>query len=315
MHDPAIIDVKNLCKSFQGRLVVNNVDLCVKKGEVFGFLGPNGSGKTTTIRMLCGLLTPDSGEGVCLGFDILKESFKIKQRVGYMTQHYSFYTDLTVEENLNFIASVYGLDNRKKRVLKIMDEHGLTTRRSQLTGSLSGGWKQRVALAACLLHEPDVLLLDEPTSGIDPIARREFWDKIHALSEQGVTTLMSTHYMDEAERCTRLAYLAYGDLLVTGTVDEVIASTRLKTWNISGDVTTGLLQLVKKLSGVTQAALFGRQIHACGFDTKEIEAGLDVLKKQRVIDYHLIDSTLEDAFISLVQKTQRNTAVVGDIGK
>ncbi|MDP3704833.1 MAG: ABC transporter ATP-binding protein [Legionellaceae bacterium] len=313
MHDEAIIDVTNLCKSFQGRLVVNNLDLCVKKGEVFGFLGPNGSGKTTTIRMLCGLLTPDSGDGTCLGFDILKESFKIKQRVGYMTQHYSFYTDLTIEENLNFIASVYGLDNRKERVKNVMDEHGLTTRRLQLTGSLSGGWKQRVALAACLLHEPEVLLLDEPTSGIDPIARREFWDKIHALSERGITTLMSTHYMDEAERCTRLAYLAYGDLLVTGTVDEVIASTRLKTWNISGDVTTRLLQLVKKTAGVTQAALFGRQIHVCGFDSKEIESGLKALKSQHAIDYEEINSTLEDAFISLVQKTHRGSSSLEDL--
>jgi len=304
MVEPTIIDVKNLCKSFHGRLVVNRVNLSVKKGEVFGFLGPNGSGKTTTIRMLCGLLTPDSGEGTCLGYNILTESLKIKQRVGYMTQHYSFYTDLTIEENLNFIASVYGLDHRKQRVAQIMHDHGLTTRRSQLTGTLSGGWRQRVALAACLLHEPDVLLLDEPTSGIDPIARREFWDKIHALSEQGVTTLMSTHYMDEAERCTRLAYLAYGDLLITGTVDEVIASTGLKTWAISGEVTTGLLQQVKKLPGVTQAALFGRQIHVSGFEVKQIESGLRELKKHGAIDYGIIDSTLEDAFISLVEKSQ-----------
>lgn len=304
MHENSIIDVTKLCKSFQGRVVVNNVDLCVKKGEVFGFLGPNGSGKTTTIRMLCGLLTPDSGQGTCLGYDILTESNKIKQKVGYMTQHYSFYTDLTVEENLNFFATVYGLDNRLMRVEKIMVEHGLETRRKQLTKSLSGGWKQRVALAACLLHEPDVLLLDEPTSGIDPIARREFWDKIHALSEQGITTLMSTHYMDEAERCTRLAYLAYGDLLITGTVDEVIASTHLKTWNISGDVTTSLLQHVKKIDGVSQAALFGRQIHVCGFDVETIELGLTKLKQKHNIDYQIIPSTLEDAFISLVQKTE-----------
>ena len=304
MHENSIIDVTKLCKSFQGRVVVNNVDLCVKKGEVFGFLGPNGSGKTTTIRMLCGLLTPDSGQGTCLGYDILTESNKIKQKVGYMTQHYSFYTDLTVEENLNFFATVYGLDNRLMRVEKIMVEHGLETRRKQLTKSLSGGWKQRVALAACLLHEPDVLLLDEPTSGIDPIARREFWDKIHALSEQGITTLMSTHYMDEAERCTRLAYLAYGDLLITGTVDEVIASTHLKTWNISGDVTTSLLQHVKKIDGVSQAALFGRQIHVCGFDVETIELALTKLKQKHNIDYQIIPSTLEDAFISLVQKTE-----------
>ena len=254
--------------------------------------------------MLCGLLTPDSGIGTCLGFDILTESHKIKQRVGYMTQHYSFYGDLTVEENLNFFAMVYGLDHRTARVLAIMEQHGLLDRRKQLTGRLSGGWKQRVALAACLLHEPDLLLLDEPTSGIDPIARRDFWDRIHALSEQGVTTLMSTHYMDEAERCTRLAYLAHGDLLITGTVDEVVASTGLQTWNIDGAVTTGLLQTVKKLPGVTQAALFGRQIHACGFDSKLIEQGLHGLQKDHAIQYSEIRSTLEDAFISLVLRTQ-----------
>lgn len=305
MPKDSIIDVIGLRKSFNGRVVVNDVDLEVKKGEVFGFLGPNGSGKTTTIRMLCGLLTPDAGKGQCMGFNILTESLQIKQRVGYMTQHYSFYGDLTVEENLNFFARIYGLDRRKERVLSIMKEHDLIECRFVLTARLSGGWKQRVALAACLLHEPEVLLLDEPTAGIDPIARRDFWDRIHALSEKGVTTLMSTHYMDEAERCTRLAYLAYGDLLITGTVDEVVASTRLKTWNISGDVTTGLLQEIKVLPGVTQAALFGRQIHACGFDVSLIENQLQQLKRRHAVRYDLIPSTLEDAFISLVMSTSQ----------
>lgn len=304
MHKEKIIDVSDLRKSFDGRVVVNDIDLCVKKGEVFGFLGPNGSGKTTTIRMLCGLLTPDKGRGTCMGFDILKESDQIKQRVGYMTQQYSFYGDLSVEENLNFIASVYGVTNRKYRVMEVMHEHGLIERRSQLTGSLSGGWKQRVALAACLLHHPLVLLLDEPTSGIDPIARREFWDKIHSLSEQGITTLMSTHYMDEAERCTRLAYLAYGDILVTGTVDEVIAATHLKTWEIRGEVTTQLLYQVKKIEALSQAALFGRKIHVCGVQENEIEYGLNQLKKDHVIEWQRIDSTLEDAFINLVAESE-----------
>lgn len=302
MTTSLIIDVNALCKSFQNRMVVNHVNLQVKKGEVFGFLGPNGSGKTTTIRMLCGLLTPDSGHGTCLGYNILTESSKIKTRVGYMTQQYSFYTDLSVEENLLFVANVYEIDNRKARVLSIMEEHGLMNYRHTLTGHLSGGWKQRVALAACLLHEPDVLLLDEPTSGIDPIARREFWDKIHALSDKGVTTLMATHYMDEAERCTRLAYLAYGDILITGTVDEVIAATHLKTWTIEGDVTTGLLQKIKKMTGVTQAALFGRHIHVSGFDIKLIESNLKALKATDNIQYRQIESTLEDAFISLVSR-------------
>lgn len=301
-----IINVRHLRKSFDKRVVVNDIDLSVKKGEVFGFLGPNGSGKTTTIRMLCGLLTPDGGSGQCLGFDILTESRKIKQRVGYMTQHYSFYGDLTVEENLDFFARVYGMDQRKKRVQRIMEEHDLLEYRKQLTANLSGGWKQRVALAACLLHEPDMLLLDEPTSGIDPIARRDFWDKIHALSEQGVTTLMSTHYMDEAERCTRLAYLAYGDLLITGTVEEVVKATHLKTWNIYGeDVTTSLLQDIKQIAGVTQAALFGRQIHACGFEAQHIEQGLRQVQQKYRIQFKKIPSTLEDAFISLVLGTSK----------
>lgn len=304
MSDGDIIDVTALRKSFDGRIVVNDVDLSVKKGEIFGFLGPNGSGKTTTIRMLCGLLTPDSGRGNCLGYNILTESDKIKQRVGYMTQKFSFYTDLTVEENLNFIANVYNLNNRKQRVLRIMHEHGLFERRGQLTGDLSGGWKQRVALAACLLHEPQLLLLDEPTAGIDPIARREFWDRIHALSEKGVTTLMSTHYMDEAERCTRLAYLAYAKLIVTGTVSDVIEATQLKTWEISGEVTTSLLQRVKKIEGTSQSALFGRKIHVCGFDVALIEGGLRVLETQYAIQWQAIEPTLEDAFISLVEKSQ-----------
>ena len=302
-----IIDVCDLKKSFDGKVVVNGIDLHVKKGEVFGFLGPNGSGKTTTIRMLCGLLTPDSGRGTCLGYNILSESEKIKQHVGYMTQKFSFYTDLTVEENLNFVARVYGLDNRKKRVRQALEDLGLTHRSNQLTGELSGGWKQRTALAACLLHDPELLLLDEPTAGVDPIARREFWDKIHALSEQGITTLVSTHYMDEAERCTRLAYLAYGDLLVTGTVKEVIATTKLKTWEIKGEVTTALLQQAKQIAGITQAALFGNQIHVCGFDVERVEAGLRDLAKNHNIDWQEIDSTLEDAFISLVNKSQRRS--------
>ncbi|HBI21474.1 MAG TPA: multidrug ABC transporter ATP-binding protein [Legionella sp.] len=304
MRDECVIDVTMLRKSFDGRVVVNDIDLHVKKGEVFGFLGPNGSGKTTTIRMLCGLLTPDAGHGFCLGYNILTESSRIKQHVGYMTQKFSFYTDLSVEENLHFVANVYGLSKRKARIMDTMQSMNLVDRRAQLAGDLSGGWKQRLALAACLLHEPDLLLLDEPTAGIDPIARRDFWDKIHSLSERGITTLMSTHYMDEAERCTRLAYLAYGELMVTGTVDEVIAATDLHTWEISGAVTTHLLQQVKKIEGVTQAALFGRQIHLCGLNIELIEQGLRMLTQQHAIQWKAIQPTLEDAFIALVNKSK-----------
>ncbi|KTD20585.1 ABC transporter ATP-binding protein [Legionella londiniensis] len=302
MIDTAVIDVAHLRKSFGGHLAVNDINLRVRKGEVFGFLGPNGSGKTTTIRMLCGLLTPDSGEGTCLGYDIVHESEKIKAHVGYMTQRFSFYTDLSVEENLYFIASIYAVKNRTQAVKTIMEEFDLGKYRNHLAGELSGGWKQRMALAACLLHKPDLLLLDEPTSGIDPIARREFWDRIHALSEQGVTTLMSTHYMDEAERCTRLAYIANGELLITGTVDEVIQSTKLRTWEIKGDITTHLLQEVKKINAITQAVLFGRQIHVCGFKQDVIEKALKRLTEQYNITWQEIDSTLEDAFINLVKE-------------
>lgn len=298
-----IIDVRGLRKSFGKRVVVNDINLHVKKGEVFGFLGPNGSGKTTTIRMICGLLKADAGMGTCLGYDILTQSEKIKEQVGYMTQKFSLYTELSIEENLSFIARVYGVKNRKIKVAESLEKLGLLDRRKQLTGELSGGWKQRVALAACLIHDPELLLLDEPTAGVDPIARREFWDQIHFLSDQGITTLISTHYMDEAERCTRIAYLAYGELLTTGTVDEVIAGTHLKTWEITGDVTTSLLQKVKKLQGVEQAALFGNLIHACGYDTDLIERELGSLGAELEFIWSPIQTTLEDAFISLVNRS------------
>ncbi|WP_133130699.1 ABC transporter ATP-binding protein [Legionella yabuuchiae] len=304
MTEKNVIDVQKLTKSFDNRVVVDQVDLKVKQGEVFGFLGPNGSGKTTTLRMICGLLTPDSGQGTCLGFDIVEESEQIKARVGYMTQRFSFYTDLSVKENLSFIASVYGIKDAKARMKTIMDDFGLTNKSDQLAGELSGGWKQRMALAACLLHEPDLLLLDEPTAGIDPIARRDFWGRIHSLSEQGITTLMTTHYMDEAERCTRLAYIANAKLIITGTVDEVIQSTGLKTWEIRGDITPKLLQEIKTINGVTQAALFGRQIHVCGYKEEAIKQGLEALRDEFDIRWHEIDSTLEDAFLRLVKQTE-----------
>ena len=243
-----------------------------------------------------------------MGYDILTETTKIKRKVGYMTQKYSFYTDLSIEENLNFIARVYDIPDRKTRVQQTLKEQGLYSRRNQLTGHLSGGWKQRVALAACLLHTPELLLLDEPTAGIDPIARRDFWDSIHALSEQGITTLMSTHYMDEAERCTRLAYLAYGQLLVTGTVDHVIETTGLKTWEISGEVTTALLQQIKLIDGVSQAALFGRKIHICAMEDQMIESALDALKATAAINWQQISPTLEDAFIHMVKQSHGELA-------
>jgi ABC-2 type transport system ATP-binding protein len=219
----AAIDVRGLTKRYGAKVVVDGIDLQVERGRIHGFLGPNGSGKTTTLRMLCGLLTPDAGEGRCLGFDLRREAPAIKRQVGYMTQRFSLYEDLSIAENLDFIGRMYGLADRRIKVAAALDELGLTSRRSQLAGSLSGGWKQRLALAACLLHAPQLLLLDEPTAGVDPLARRQFWDHLHALADRGITVLVSTHYMDEAERCHELAYISYGKLLAQGSAAQLVA--------------------------------------------------------------------------------------------
>ncbi len=305
MQHNLIIDVKGLSKRFGKLLAVDQVEIQVKRGEIFAFLGPNGSGKTTTIRMLCGLLTPDEGQGTCLGFDILRDSSKIKLHVGYMTQKFSFYEDLSVEENLYFIAQIYNIKNRHARVRELLFEMGLTARKHQLTGQLSGGWKQRVALAACLLHDPDLLLLDEPTSGVDPVARRMFWDTIHALSERGITTFVSTHYMEEALYCTRLAYLANGKLVVTGTVKDVINASGVHAWQIEGAVTVALLHQVKALADVEQATLLEHQIRVCGVMVERIDQVLRALITQHPgLSCTAVVPTLEDAFITLVKQTR-----------
>ncbi len=228
------IDVRNLVKRFGDKTVVDHVTMTVAEGEIVGFLGPNGSGKTTTIRIMCGLLTPDEGEGEVLGYDLRTESLKIKREVGYMTQKFSFYEDLTIAENLEFVARLYQLKPVAEHVDRTLDELGLATRRSQLAGTLSGGWKQRLALAACIMHKPKLLLLDEPTAGVDPKARREFWDEIHRLARGGLTVLVSTHYMDEAERCHRISYISYGKMLASGSVDEVVRNAGLTTFVIEG---------------------------------------------------------------------------------
>lgn len=294
-----IIDIQKLRKSFGKNVVVKNLDIQVNKGEIFGFLGANGSGKTTSIRMICGLLTPDSGQGTCIGYSVLKQSAEIKKRVGYMPQKFSLYQELSVRENLEFMGQLYGTLYLNDKIEAIQQELFLDSRSKQLAGNLSGGWKQRLALAACLLHEPQLLLLDEPTAGIDPLARRDFWDLIHALSLKGVTTLISTHYMDEAERCQRLAYLSDGEVLVKGSVSEVIAATRLCTFNISGDLSAELLTELKNMPGVAQAAWFGRHFHVCGQDEALLEKGLAILRLEHLFDYKKIESTLEDAFIAL----------------
>src|SRR6186713_3085440 len=244
------INVEGLSKSFGGREVVHDLSMQVKRGTIYGFLGPNGSGKTTTIRMLCGLLTPDAGEGTCLGYDIRRDADKIKRLVGYMTQRFSLYQDLSVRENLEFVARLYGMRDARGAASEMIKRIGLSGREEQLAGELSGGWKQRLALGACTLPNPRLLLLDEPTAGVDPKARREFWDQIHMLAAEGITVLVSTHYMDEAERCHRLAYIAYGKLLITGTAEEVIAHSKLTTWAVSGPDLFGLAAQLRDVPAI-----------------------------------------------------------------
>jgi ABC-2 type transport system ATP-binding protein len=296
-----VIDVHNLTKSFSGKTVVNKLSLQISPGEIYGFLGPNGSGKTTFIRMLCGLLRPDSGSGICLGFDILKEASRIKPLVGYMAQHFSLYEDLSVQENLTFMARVYRVANIRSVVNETIDRMGLGRFADQLAGTLSGGWKQRLALAACLLHRPRLLLLDEPTAGVDPKARRDFWDDIYTLAAEGITSLISTHYMDEAERCHRLAYLAYGTLLVAGTAEEVVSSSGLKTWAVSGRDVHLLTPELKRRPGVEQVVPFGSILHVSGYDEKLLETSLSFLRNGKY-SLQKIDANLEEVFISLMQQ-------------
>src|SRR6266849_4852336 len=260
------IDVTGLCKSFEGKRVVDDFGIQVPRGTIYGFLGPNGSGKTTTIRMLCGLLTPDSGTGTCLGFDLRKEQAAIKRRVGYMTQRFSLYEELSIEENLNFIARVYAVPQRRQAVAESLEDLGLSQRSGQLAGTLSGGWKQRLALAACLIHRPELLLLDEPTAGGDPKARREFWDQIHDLAARGLTVLVSTHYMDEAERCHRLGYIAYGRLLAQGTAEEIVRRSGLTTWEVAGAGVAALANELRKRPGIDMVVPFSTALHVSGID-------------------------------------------------
>jgi ABC-2 type transport system ATP-binding protein len=298
---PYVIDVRHLTKSFAGKTVVNNLSLQVEPGEIYGFLGPNGSGKTTFIRMLCGLLRPDAGSGFCLGFDVLAESDRIKANIGYMAQRFSLYEDLSVRENLIFMGRIYGLADLGAAVDAMLERMQLTPFAGQLAGTLSGGWKQRLALSACLLHRPRLLLLDEPTAGVDPKARRDFWDDIYTLAAQGVTSLISTHYMDEAERCHRLAYLAYGNLLTSGTADEVIRSSGLTTWSLSGKNVHELAPRLKALAGVEQVVPFGNVLHISGHDAGQLELSLQPFlggeyRSQKT------EANLEEVFISLMQQ-------------
>src|SRR5665213_4313801 len=302
------IDVHGLSKSFGGREVVHDLSMQVKRGTIYGFLGPNGSGKTTTIRMLCGLLTPDSGEGTCLGYDIRRDADKIKRQVGYMTQRFSLYQDLSVRENLEFVARLYGVRDARGTAREMIKRLGLSGREEQLAGELSGGWKQRLALGACTLPNPQLLLLDEPTAGVDPKARREFWNEIHALAADGLTVLVSTHYMDEAERCHEIAYIAYGHLLVHGTVDEVIAASHLTTYVVTaawGEKLNALAQELENKPGVGMVAPFGTSLHVSGRDATALEAAI-ARYRDRDFKWEKSEPSLEDVFIDLMSKAKDN---------
>jgi len=302
-----VIDVEGITKRFGKLVAVDGIAMEVRRGEIYGFLGPNGSGKTTFLRILCGLMRPDAGRGRCLGLDILKESDEIKRQVGYMTQRFSYYEDLSVEENLDFVARIYGVPRRKQAVRARLEKLGLDSRRKQLAGELSGGWKQRLALAASLIHEPRLLLLDEPTAGVDPKARRDFWDEIHRLAAEGLTVLITTHYMDEAERCHRLAYISYGRLLTRGTVHEVLQAVGLATWEVAGDDLAPVAERLRSEAGVEQVAAFGNTLHVSGRDPDRLLAAIE-RHRAPGLQWRRVESSLEDAFISLTDTTRDNVA-------
>ncbi len=307
-HD-IVIDVHGLTKSFNGRTVVRDLSMQVKRGTIFGFLGPNGSGKTTTIRMLCGLLTPDQGSGTCLGYDIRTETAKIKTSVGYMTQRFSLYEDLSVRENLEFIARIYGLPQAAVAAKAMIARLGLQGREEQVAGKLSGGWKQRLALGACTLPNPQLLLLDEPTAGVDPKARRDFWGEIHELAAQGLTVLVSTHYMDEAERCHEIAYIALGEVLARGTVNDVIANSHLITLTVTatnGENLSPLAGELKERPGVEMVAPFGTSLHVSGRDGAALEAAIAPYRNRPELDWQRGAPSLEDVFIDLMSSVRDN---------
>ena len=300
------IDVQDLNKHFGDKHVVNNVSMRVRRGEIFGFLGPNGSGKTTTIRMMCGLLKPDSGTGTCLGYDIRRDSTDIKRNVGYMTQRFSFWDDLTIRENLDFVARIYQIPNRRAVVQKSLEELGLSSRAGQLAGELSGGWKQRMALAACMLHNPMLLLLDEPTAGVDPKARRDFWDELQGLAARGVSVLVSTHYMDEAVRCHKLAYIAYGKLLAQGSASEVVASQHLSSWAIFGEHLVELQETLRQQPGVEQTVSFGTVLHVSGSNAALLQKTVETTVAANGLRAEKIDTGLEDVFIYMMSRSADN---------
>ena len=295
------IDVHGLCKSFGSRRVVSGLDLQVPEGEICGFLGGNGSGKTTTIRMLCGLLKPDAGGGTCLGLDVIEQSAEIRLQIGYMTQRFSFYGELTVEENLDFVARLYQLPDRARVVADTMNRMELTNRKNQFARDLSGGWKQRMALAACVMHRPKLLLLDEPTAGVDAKARREFWDLINDMAMEGMTVLVSTHYMDEAERCKRVVYLSGGKLIVQGTAEEVVRDAGLIVFELTGDGIDKVSKNLRGAPGVESATIFGQALRVVGLDRPALERSLAIHGTQTGAAAEEVPARLDDVFIHLLQ--------------
>jgi ABC-2 type transport system ATP-binding protein len=300
------VEVEGLTKSFGGRVVVRELTMRVQKGQIYGFLGPNGSGKTTTLRMLCGLLTPDSGRGTALGYDIRTQNEEIKRHVGYMTQRFSLYQDLSILENLEFVARVYGMADPSGEARAAIERLGLQGRERQLAGELSGGWKQRLALGACILPKPELLLLDEPTAGVDPKARREFWGEIHKLASQGMTVLVSTHYMDEAERCHEIAYIAYGELLAQGTIPQVIAQSHLRTYTVTGPDLQGLAEKLLGTAGIDMVAPFGNSLHVAGRDAEALEKAIAAFRDRSDLHWNVSQPSLEDVFISLMTRSRDN---------
>jgi ABC-2 type transport system ATP-binding protein len=309
MSEP-IIHTEHLSRRFGNLVAVRDVSFDVQRGEIFGVLGPNGAGKSTTIRMLCGILDPSGGRGTVVGFDIARDAEKIKERIGYMTQRFSLYEDLTVAENLRFYAGIYGVPFRRRsaRVDEVLKSTGLDGRRDQLAGTLSGGWKQRVALACATIHEPKLIFLDEPTAGVDPVSRREFWEQIHLIASQGTTVLLTTHYMDEAERCHRLAFIFRGTLLDIGTPGEIIERRSLNAAELEADQATDAANVLRAQDDVDEVAHYGRMLRLAtreGADPEAIvtralgEAGIAFrnLRRSRV--------TVEDAFVSMVRADTR----------
>lgn len=302
MSDTPIIRVENLSKRFEDILAVNNLSLEVNQGEIYGFLGANGSGKTTTLRMLCGLLTPDNGQGYCLGFDIRKSAHKIKEYLGYMTQKFSLYEELTVEENLRFVARMYRLSKVQSKIKTILSDFNLSDRKDQLAGTLSGGLKQSLALACSLIHNPRLLLLDEPTAGVDPKSRGDFWNIIHQLSQHGITTLVSTHYMDEAQKCSRLAYLSHGGILVQGTIDEIVQFGGLVTYEVRGPDLPKLAERLRQHKDIAHVLVYGATLHVNAKPSEAFDQAVHYAKQSTQTTWARIDTTLEDVFVSLMDQ-------------